>query len=97
MKQTLEYINKGRGGFIVYKDNESEFKMEFEYGGGNCVAIIYIPKADLWESKTNISIENRQQVLDFIAQQSIKDQAPNSTFTISKDCIEIFQNKTMKE
>lgn len=93
MKQTLEYINKGRGGFVIYKDNVSEFKMEFEYGGGNCVAIIYVPKVEVWESQTNISIKDREQVLVFIAKQSIKDQAPESNYIISENCIEIFKDK----
>ena len=91
MKQKLEYINQGRGGYVVYKDEQSELKMEFEYGGGDCVAIIYVPTIAIWESKTNISTSDRNQVLSFIAEQSIKDQAPDSTYVISDDCIEIFR------
>jgi len=91
MEQKLEYINKGRGGYVVYKDEQTEIKMEFEYGGGNCVAIIYIPTIALWGNKTKKPVSDRQQILTFIVEQSIKDQAPNSRYVISEDCIEIFK------
>jgi hypothetical protein len=90
MQQKLEYINEGRGGYVVYKDNENELKLFFEYGGGNCVAIIYVPTIKEWVNRTRINIEERERVLRFIAEQSIKDQAPNCNYEAYDDCIKIY-------
>ena len=90
MKQKLEYINQGRGGYVVYKDGQSDIKLFFEYGGGNCVAIIYVPSIEDWTKKTSRPIADRKEILTFVAEQSIKDQAPNSIYELSDTCIEIF-------
>ena len=95
MEQKLEYINQGRGGYVVYKDKHNDIKLFFEYGGGNCVAFIYVPTIDEWTSKTTRPIAERQTVLTFVAEQSIKDQAPNCYYELSNTCIEIF-NKEVK-
>ncbi len=94
MEQKLEYINQERGGYVVYKDGLSEIKLFFEYGGGNCVAIIYVPTIAEWTNKTNRPIADRQIVLTFVAEQAIKDQAPNGHYELSDTCIEIFTKKT---
>lgn len=90
MEQKLEYINQGRGGYVVYKDGQGDIKLFFEYGGGNCVAIIYVPTINEWTKKTNRPVTERQAILTFVAGQSIKDQAPNSYYELSDTCIEIF-------
>ncbi|MEO6521385.1 MAG: hypothetical protein ABIN91_06905 [Mucilaginibacter sp.] len=87
MQQKLEYINKGRGGYVIYKDDINELKLFFEYGGGNCVAIIYLPTIKKWLQETKISIEKLEKIVRFIAEQSIKDQAPNCNYELHNDCI----------
>lgn len=72
MSQKLEYINKGRGGTIVYKDDQEDLKFEFEYGGGNCVVIIYIPTIFEWKTQTSRNEIDRNSILVFIAEQAIK-------------------------
>jgi hypothetical protein len=85
----LEYINEGRGGYVVYKDNLSTIKLSFEFGGGNCVVIIFVPTPLEWVEQTNRPISDRQSILTFIATQSIKDQAPNCKYTLSDQYIEL--------
>lgn len=87
MKQKLEYINEGRGGYVVYKYDENQLKLFFEYGGGNCVAIIYIPTAKEWTNQTKTNLEERQKILTFIAEECIKDQAPSCNYELHDDCI----------
>ena len=93
MEQKLEYINEGRGGYIIYKDEQGVIKLFYEYGGGNCVTIIYVPSINEWTTKTKRSLTQRQAVLTFIAEQSIKDQAPNCYYVLSDTCIEIFRKE----
>jgi hypothetical protein len=90
MEQKLAYINQERRGFVVYKDGQSDVKLFFEYGGGNFVAIIYVPTVDEWINKTNRPTADRQAILTFVAEPSIKDQAPKSYYELSDTCIEIF-------
>ena len=94
MQQTLAYINDGRGGTVVYKDNQSELKFSFEFGGGNCVAIIFVPAIDEWTRITKRAIEDRPAILTFVAEQAIRDQVPGGFFQLSDNCIEIFNTKT---
>jgi hypothetical protein len=83
----LKYINNGRDGYVVYTHGNIELKFEYELGGGKYIALIYIPTADNWYSKTGITIDQRREIIEFIARQMIKDQAPNSTYEIYEDCI----------
>ena len=82
MQQKLEYINEGRGGYVVYKDKKNELKVFYEFGGGNCIVIIYVPSIAEWVNKTKINVDERERVLTFIAEQSIKDQAPSCNYKI---------------
>jgi len=89
MQQKLEYINKERGGYVVYKGNENELKLFFEYGGGNCVVIIYVPTIKKWTEETKINLEEREGIMRFIAEQSIKDQAPSCNYELHDDYIRL--------
>ncbi|WP_243347958.1 hypothetical protein [Parabacteroides sp. FAFU027] len=93
MEQKLEYINQGRGGYVIYKDSVSEIKLFFEFGGGECIAIIHIPLANEWTAKTQRALSERLSILEFIAEQCIKDQAPNCIYKLYDDCIEIISNQ----
>ena len=88
--QNLEYISQGRDGYVVYKDETSTIKFYFEFGGGNCVAIIFVPTADKWESNTKRSLEERENILNYVGQQATKDQTKNGRFKIQDNCIEIY-------
>lgn len=90
MKTKLKYLNKGRGGTVVYRDEKGELNFFFEYGGGNCIAIIYVPAIDEWIKTSGRPVEDRQAVLSFIAEQIIKDKAPGCNYMLSTNCIEIF-------
>ena len=89
MSKKLKYINDGRGGYIVYQDEKSTIKFSFEFGGGNCVVIIFVPTPDEWIKQTNRSLSERNEILTFIAEQSIQDQSPNSTYNLTDKWIEI--------
>lgn len=91
MPPQLEYINAGRGGYVIYKDDTDEIKMFFEYGGGNCIAMVYFPSIEKWPKVTKIGLDQRDRIMQFVAEQSIKDQAPNSRFELADNMILILQ------
>lgn len=89
MPQQVDYINQGRGGTIVYTDDAGTFKLSFEFGGGDCVVIIFVPTPANWTKETNRSLGERKPVLSYIAEQCIRDQAPHCNFQLSDNWIEI--------
>lgn len=86
----LTYINEGRAGYVVYKDDHGELKFSFEFGGGDCVAIIYIPTAEFWEKRTGRAKAERDAILTFVAAQALKDQVRNGRYVLGEDSIELF-------
>ena len=89
MLPTQSYINQGRGGFIIYQDQHGELKLEFEYLGGSGVAFIYFPSDKEWQAIRNRKGTDRIAVMTFIAEQAIKDKAPECTYTFMEEGIQI--------
>ena len=90
MQPTLEYHNQGRGGAVVYRDEEGDIRMSFEFGGGDCVAIIFVPAAEHWTRSTNRPVADRESILTFVAERAVRDQTSGGSYTLSDSWIEIF-------
>lgn len=70
----VSYSNDGRSGHVWYQSHETEFTMYYEFGGGDCVASIDIPGPEDWTKHTGLPLARREEVLDFIGRQVVKDQ-----------------------
>lgn len=90
--QQLSYINNGRGGTVIYKDDISEIKFDFEFGGGNCVAIIFTPTPDEWEYSTKRKFEERDAIIQFVAEQSLRDQVAGGYYSLYDSYIELYKS-----
>lgn len=90
MKQKIDFINNGRSGYVVYEDGEGELKFYYEFGGADCVAIIFVPSVNDWTDITKRKLSERHDILNFVAEESLKIQAPNCKFVISDNSIEIY-------
>ncbi len=93
MNRRLQYISLGRAGKVVYQDAISAISFDYEFGGGNCIAIIFIPSAENWTSATNRPIADRNDVLNYVAGKATSDQVSDGYFVISERFIEIFKKK----
>jgi hypothetical protein len=71
---TIHYSSDGRSGYVHYKSAEASFDMYYEFSGGNCVASIDIPSPETWKKHTGLPLSRRDEVLDFIGRQVVKDQ-----------------------
>lgn len=91
MKRSLQYISMGRGGYVVYRDDISEIKFDYEFGGGDCIAIIFIPAENNWTRSTQRPLADRDAILQFVATQATRDQVSNGYFTLSDNFIEIYK------
>lgn len=88
----LTYTNEGRSGYVNYKGPEARFSMYWEFGGGDVVTSISIPSIKKWVSETGITLEKRDEVLNFIGNQVVKDQTINGqgSFKIEGDFIVVY-------
>ncbi len=93
MTESLKYQTEGRGGVVIYSSSSSTLRFQFEFGGGNCVAIIFIPSTNEWESETGRSIDERQPILEFVARQALQDQASDGWFEIKDQYIELYKKE----
>ena len=66
--------------------------IDFEFGGGDCIAIIFIPSETYWETQTGRSLSERKDILEFVAVQSAKDQTFNGTYKILDSFIELYKS-----
>lgn len=88
----LLYSTQGRGGTVFFESNETKFDMWWEFGGGDALAIVDIPSEQHWVARTKLPLERRTDVLDYIAQQVIQDQASGrGTYEISDNYLTIYQ------
>jgi hypothetical protein len=77
----LTYHHQGSQGTVLYESPEALFELYFEFGGDNCLASISIPDTNEWEKKTGLPVERREEVIQFIGRQVIKDQTSNGLGT----------------
>jgi hypothetical protein len=89
----LEYINEGRGGSVIFKNDKTRFSMWWEFGGGDAVAIVNIPTEDKWEDYTRLPLSERKSTLNFIGVQIVLDQlSGKGTYIIGQDVITFYKS-----
>ncbi|MCF0069986.1 hypothetical protein LZD49_05855 [Dyadobacter sp. CY261] len=86
---TVEYTQDGRGGIIYYKEGDINIRFDWEFGGGNAVVIFYIPEIKYWEAQTRTPLSRRDEILRFVCEQVIRDQAPGCKYKIYGNSISI--------
>ncbi len=88
----VSYSNDGRSGHVHYQSPEAKFALYFEFSGGDCVASINIPSPAKWEKETKLPLARREEVLNFIGRQVVKDQTTNGRghFKIEGDWLNIY-------
>ena len=88
----ISYTSEGRSGYVHYRGEASSFSLYYEFGGGNCIAWIDIPRPDTWEKVTGIPLTRRDEVLNEIGSQVVKDQVSSGRgyYRIEGDAINIY-------
>jgi hypothetical protein len=83
------FENSGPSGYAIYYDGVKAIKFYTEVGGGNCIFYISIPSAQTWEKETTYPVEKRNDILAFIAEESLKKQAriPGAYFKMNETSI----------
>jgi hypothetical protein len=87
----LEYTQDGRGGSIYYIEGAIKIEFGWEFGGGNAVVILFIPETKYWEAQTGTPLSRRDEILKFLCEQVIRDQAPGCKYKIYENSISILR------
>lgn len=83
----LSYSGNFRDGTITYTDGEYTIDFYHEMGGGKCKMYIDIPTEEQWERRTKVPVSERKEILEFVAQRVLQDQAPSWKYEIRSDII----------
>jgi len=87
----LEYVSQGRGGEVIYLEGKKSIKFYMEMGGGNCVFYLDIPSKSAWEKTTSFPLSEREDIINFVAEQTRRDQATSCKYKISETDITYYR------
>lgn len=81
----LEFLSHGREGEVIYIEGDRRVHFYMELGAYNCLFYLVIPSPENWESSTPFALEERDDILRYIAEGTLREQAPSCIYKIS-DC-----------
>ena len=86
------YENYGKAGFVIFYREDLSIRFPFAFGDGLTLAIIDIPSPEQWENKTRTTLDDRNVILEFVANRVLRDQAEGYHHRITDDAIYIELN-----
>jgi hypothetical protein len=76
-RPTVEVLEDGRSGRVLYRDPDGELSFYWELGGGDAVAIVNIGTPAEWKERHPWAARRRAEILRFVAQELVRQKAPN--------------------
>ena len=67
---------RGRAGEIYYREGACVAAFDWEFGGGDVVAIIYIGRPSEWSARHPWAADRRQEILERMIREVIRQKAP---------------------
>ncbi|HMP32446.1 MAG TPA: hypothetical protein PKD85_22750, partial [Saprospiraceae bacterium] len=92
LSRRLEYVSYGRDGKVIYIEGDKSIQFYMEMGGYNCVFYLNIPSKINWEKETNFSIEERDEILSFVAEGTKREHATSCRYEINDNDIAYYRN-----
>lgn len=86
----VSYEQEGRGGTVIFQQDDIILRFSWEFGGGKALALIFVPSAETWENETGLPLERRESILDFVGWRVIADQG-GARYVLSDDILEILK------
>lgn len=74
----VSFSATGLSGYAIYMSKTSRFKMAWEMGTGDIIAILEAPSMERWEAETNIPLAKRESVLHFIGRNIVLQETSGS-------------------
>ena len=70
----VRYEQEGRGGTVIFERGATVLRFYWEFGGGDALALVFVPEAGQWEAQTGLPLAERLPVLDFVAARILADR-----------------------
>ena len=80
----VECKPSGRDGYVFYYEGSQELPFYWEYGGGNVVVIARFDEPDKFAVRYPWAAGRRREILERLAQELIRQQAPSCTAEIDE-------------
>ena len=81
---SVEIVEKGPIGTIFYCENSKVASFEWEFGGGNVIAIIHGGSAPKWSEKYAWAADRRLEILERVGNEAIRQKAKASTASLDE-------------
>lgn len=77
--------DQGRCGTVTYHEASNQLACYWEYGGESLVAFVQCGKAADWASRHPWALDRRADILQYIADEVVRQKAPNCRAEINQD------------
>ncbi len=74
----------GRGGTVEYIEREGTLSFHWEFGGGDCIAIVFVGTAAAWRSQHTWAAPRRDAILRFVGDELVREKAPNGVARVDE-------------
>jgi hypothetical protein len=74
---SIEIKSTGRSGTVEYREEAGSLSFYWEFGGGDAVASISVGDLAKWTAAYPWAIDRRREILERVAQEVIRQKAPN--------------------
>jgi hypothetical protein len=92
----LKFESYGRDGKVIYSDGVYNLSLYMEMGGYDCLFYLNIPNEEKWEKVTEIPLESRTSILQYIAEETNRTQCSNCYFEIRSNEIAFYRETRKK-
>jgi hypothetical protein len=79
---SVEIETSGRSGVISYHEGSRSIPFDWEFGGGDTVATIYLGQPALWNRRHSWAVDRKQEIAERVAEEVIRQKAPDCTADI---------------
>ena len=84
MKQSVTVTDRGRESEVTYREGSHTITGYQEFGGADVVAIVSMGSVDDWRARHAWAVDHRAQILRYIADEVIRQKAPDCAVEIDE-------------
>lgn len=91
MQPTVTIQQEGRGGTIYFEHAGGRIPLYWEFGAGDCIAIIFLPSDTAWEQAFGSAAARKADFINLIAAEIIRQKAPGCQARLQDSWLEIYR------
>jgi hypothetical protein len=79
---TVEIVNNGRGGSVIYTEGEHRIDFSFEFAMLPAIALVFGPGIGAFEREGAWAAGRRAEIYDTVGRELVPQQAPGGAFSV---------------